>query len=180
MLNLLDYKKIMIIGNNGSGKSYFAKELSKITNMPLFHLDLEFWKPNWEHISENEWIEKQISITSGREWIIDGNHTETMEIRFSQADLIIFLDINRLICLKSVIKRHKKSHEDLPDFLERKFDKEFFNFCKRLWTFTKTRKPVIIQLHNKYSEKDFIIIKTRNKANKLLKQWKENYYGNSK
>ena len=68
MLNLLDYKKIMIIGNNGSGKSYFAKELSKITNMPLFHLDLEFWKPNWEHISENEWIEKQpyhVDVASG-------------------------------------------------------------------------------------------------------------------
>lgn len=27
--------------------------------------------------------------------------------------------------------------------------------------------------HNKYPEKDFIIIKTRKKANKLLKQWKE-------
>jgi len=174
MINIFDYKKIIVIGNNGSGKSYFSKELSKITGLPLFHLDLEFWAPNWQPMPKQEWIRKQISITSGENWIIDGNHTETMEIRFNRADLVIFLDINRFTCLKSVIKRHKKSHDDLPDFLERKFDREFIMFCKRLWSFSKTRKPVILELHKKYLEKDFFIIKSRKTANYLLEQWKDN------
>ena len=36
-------KKIIVIGPGESGKSYFSKELSKILNIPVFHLDNIFW-----------------------------------------------------------------------------------------------------------------------------------------
>ncbi|MDG4981772.1 hypothetical protein OGZ39_08880 [Lactococcus lactis] len=36
--------KIMIIGSSGSGKSTFARELGKITNYPILHLDKVFHK----------------------------------------------------------------------------------------------------------------------------------------
>ena len=36
-------KKVIVIGCPGSGKSTFSKSLHKITNIPLFHLDMIFW-----------------------------------------------------------------------------------------------------------------------------------------
>ena len=39
-------KKIIVIGPGGSGKSYFSKELSKILDIPVYHLDnifIESW-----------------------------------------------------------------------------------------------------------------------------------------
>lgn len=64
VLNILGYSRIIIVGNNGSGKSFLAKELSVITGLPLIHLDVEFWRPNWEQPPKEEWIKKQMELTS--------------------------------------------------------------------------------------------------------------------
>ena len=104
----------MILGNNGSGKSFFAKELAAITGLPLVHLDTEFWLPNWEMPSEDEWLRKMTEFVSKEKWILDGivSLGAAMDLRFKTADLIIFLDMNPLICLAGIIKRNGKKRSD--------------------------------------------------------------------
>lgn len=164
------YKKIILIGSAGSGKSYMSNKLAEITGLPLIHLDNEFWKPNWEKTKRGEWIEKQNQFINAKEWIIDGNYNSTMELRFAAADLVIFLDINRLVCIWGAIKRHGKKRSDLPDYLEEKFDKEFFDFCKLIWNFKNTDKNKILALHEKYTDKKFITIKNRKEVNNYLEE----------
>lgn len=173
-MNIFEYNRIIIVGNNGSGKSFLAKELSAITGLPLVHLDVEFWRPNWEMPSKEQWIKKQLELTSKEKWIIDGNHTDTMELRFKASDIIIFLDINRFVCLFSVLSRNGKKRSDTPKYLEEKIDMAFLHFCKGLWTFSKTRKHAIMNLHKKYSDKPFFVIDSRRKMRKLLNQWRVN------
>lgn len=171
-MNILGYNRIIIVGNNGSGKSFLSRELSVITGLPLVHLDLEFWGPNWTQPSKEEWINKQQELVSKEKWIIEGNHTATMELRFEKAELIIFLDVNRIVCLASVMKRLGKKRSDWPQFLEEKMDKEFFKFCGRLWNFSKTNKRAIMGLHNKYANKEFLVIKGRRNLSNLIFKWK--------
>lgn len=172
-MNIYGYNRIIIVGNNGSGKSFLSKELSAITNLPLVHLDVEFWLPNWEKPGDEEWIEIQKKLISKEKWIIEGNHTSTMELRFRVTDLVIFLDVNRFVCLTSIIRRNGKSRTDMPEYLEEKFDVGFFRLLKETWRFTKTRKRIIMRLHEKFPNKPFIIIDSRRKMNKLLDQWKQ-------
>lgn len=40
-------KRILIIGNAGSGKTTFAKALAEKTHLPLIHLDKLFWCGEW-------------------------------------------------------------------------------------------------------------------------------------
>ncbi|HBM16819.1 MAG TPA: hypothetical protein DD381_10820 [Lentisphaeria bacterium] len=40
-------KKILIIGNCGSGKTTLSKKLSLISNLPVIHLDKHYWNPGW-------------------------------------------------------------------------------------------------------------------------------------
>jgi len=47
-------KRILIIGNAGSGKTTFAKKLAEKTGLPLIHLDRLYWCGNWEHLSRGE------------------------------------------------------------------------------------------------------------------------------
>ena len=170
-LELSDYNRIIIVGNCGSGKSFLSKELSVITHLPLIHLDVEFWRPNWEKTPKDEWIKKQTDFISNEKWIIDGNYNSTMEMRFKSADVVIFLDINRFICLFSVIKRHGTKRSDLPQYLEEKLDFEFFQFCKWIWSFPKIGKHTIMELHQKYPNKPFIIIKNRKEMKNKLVHW---------
>ena len=173
ILNIFEYSRIIIIGNNGSGKSFLAKELSAITGLPIVHLDVEFWRPNWEKPTKEKWIMKQNELMSNKKWIIDGNHTGTMELRFKSADLIIFLDINRLVCLLGVFRRYGKKRSDMPQHLEERFDLEFFKFLRGLWTFNKTRKHTILELQEKYSHKPFFTLRSRAEVNNLLNQLRE-------
>lgn len=172
-MRIFEYNRIIIVGNNGSGKSFLAKELSVITGLPLVHLDIEFWRPNWEKPPKEEWIKKQMELTSKEKWIIDGNHTDTMELRFKATDIIIFLDISRFICLLGVLLRNGKKRSDTPEYLEEKLDKEFLRLCKGLWNFSKTRKLTILDLHKKCPDKPFFVIDSRSKMNRLLKQWRD-------
>ena len=47
-------KRILIIGNAGSGKTTYAKALAEKTQLPLIHLDKLFWCGEWEHLSRDE------------------------------------------------------------------------------------------------------------------------------
>lgn len=167
-MDITKYNRIIIVGNSGSGKSFLSKKLSSITGLPLIHLDVEYWRPNWEKTPKEEWLKKQTDLVSKEKWIIDGNYNSTIELRYKVADLIIFLDINRFICLISAIKRHGNKRTDLPQYLEEKFDLEFLQFCKLIWSFSKTGRKTIVEMHKKYPDKPFLIIKNRRKLQKIL------------
>lgn len=106
------YKRIMLLGNSGSGKSWTAQRLGEKTGYPVIYLDKECWQPGWTYPPQEEWEKKNREYISGREWIIDGNHHETLEMRVEAADLILFFDINRLLCIYSVWKRHGHKRVD--------------------------------------------------------------------
>ena len=167
------YNRIIVVGNSGSGKSFLSKKISAITSLPLVHLDVEYWKPNWEKTPKDEWIKIQNNLVEKEKWIIDGNYNGTMELRFTAADIVIFLDINRFTCLFSAIRRHGKKRSDLPQYLDEKFRFEFLQFCKWIFEFSKTGRRTIIDLHEKYPDKPFIIIKKRREIEKVLSSTKE-------
>ena len=66
-------KQIIIIGCPGSGKTYFAKQLSEILQIELFHMDNIYWKKDKTHISREELVCRADEIMSQLEWILDEN-----------------------------------------------------------------------------------------------------------
>ncbi len=172
-MNIHSYHRIMIVGNNGSGKSHLARELAPITGLPLIHLDTVFWRPGWQMPSPEEWMQQVLQLTAAEKWIMDGNvnHGGTMAVRFQAADLVIFLDVNRLVCLWGVIRRNGKKRTDTLQYREERFDRGFFRLCKGLWAFPKERQPKILALHAQYPERDFLVVKGRRHMAKLLREW---------
>ena len=173
-MDIRDCKKIMIAGSSGSGKSWLAKEIAGLTGYPLYHLDSEFWRPGWVMAPEDEKILRLQEIISGKTWIIDGNYSSTMEMRFAAADLIVLLDISRIICVISVAKRHGKKRSDLPDYLDESsiLGKEFFELIRLIWAYPKKGRERMIKLHEKYPDKVFLRVRGRRKVRQLLKGWK--------
>ena len=162
-------RRIMIIGSPGSGKSTFAKELSKITQLPLIHLDKEFWKDGWIETPRQEWVEKQKQLILGDEWIIDGNYGGTMDIRLEKADTIICFKLSRRVCLlsyyKRVITNIGKVRSDMPEGCHEKFD---FEFMKYIWNFPKASGKTNIDVLEKNKDKQIIIFKSRKESQQFL------------
>lgn len=153
-------KKVIIIGCPGSGKSTFARKLSEKLSLPLFHLDLLFWNSDKTTVSKDVFRERLNNILIKDEWIIDGNYGSTMELRISACDTIFFLDLDADVCLSGIYERKGKQRPDMP-WIETEDDEEFLQFIR---DYNTNSRPKVIELLNKYSNRDIFIFKNRNEA----------------
>lgn len=169
----MQYQKIIVIGCPGSGKSYFSKQIARITNIPLYHLDVLYWKPNWEASPREEFIKIIENIVNSNEWIIDGNYGKTLEKRFKAAELVYFLDLPTDVCLESVKKRIGIKRSDLPSYLEEKEDLEFISFIEN---FPNAGRPLILSLIDKYPNLKVITFKSRDEVNEYLRKITDEAY----
>ena len=107
-------KRILIIGCPGSGKSYFAKRLGEILDLPVVHMDNIYWKKDKTSIPREEFIEKLKPYLEKDEWIIDGNYHHTLELRLKYATDVFFLDIPREECIQGMLSRIDQERDDIP------------------------------------------------------------------
>lgn len=152
-------KRIAIIGCSGSGKSTLARQLGTILNVPVIHLDALFWKPGWVETAGQDWIAIQEKLVKQESWIIDGNYTSTMDIRFVEADTIMFLDYPRWLCLYRALKRWityaGKTRPDIAPGCPEKVD---WPFIQWIWSYRKRSRPLALQKLEKYQADHTIII----------------------
>ena len=161
-------KRIMIIGCGGAGKSTLARELAPALDLPLYHLDVMFWKPGWVESDRPEFFEKQKTLVAQEKWIIEGNYNNSIPIRAERADTIIYLDMPVPVCFMGALKRSfsNKARPDRAEGCEEKFDLKFFWW---IITFRKHTAPRIEKYLEEYKNKNIIILKSRNAVKDFLK-----------
>lgn len=148
-------KKVMIFGIPGSGKSTFALKLSRLLNLPLFHLDKYFFVRGWEERNYPEFLQIQKELVDQDCWVIDGNATRSFEMRFSKADTVIYFRFNRILCLWRIFKRLINKHPHISDRAEGCTETVSFRLIKYLWGFTQRVNQSIKELRLKYPEAKF-------------------------
>lgn len=86
-----DIKRIMIFGIAGSGKSTFSLTLARILDLPVEHLDRYFFIDNWAERDYDEFLKIQSTLVEKERWIIDGNSTRSLEMRYKRSDHVLYL-----------------------------------------------------------------------------------------
>ena len=171
-------KRILIIGNAGSGKTTFAKVLAEKTNLPLIHLDKLFWCGEWEHLSREEFDDVLQKELDKPEWIIDGNFSRTLPHRLEYADTVFYFDLPTITCLWGstvrVIKNYGKTRDDMGGNCPEYFDKQKASLYKAIFSFNRTHRKKYRKLFGEQNNKNVVIFKSRKQANRYLKEL-ENY-----
>ena len=98
------------------------------------------------------------------EWIIDGNYGSTMELRMAVCDTVIFLDYPLEVCLDGIKERRGKPRSDMP-WCETEEDAEFVEFIKN---YNEQQRHTVLDLLEKYGDKNIIIFKSREQADAFL------------
>ena len=158
-------KKVIVIGCPGAGKSTFSRKLWEKTELPLYHLDMIWHRPDKTHITREAFDKALNCILKTDRWIIDGNYSRTLEIRMQVCDTIFFLDLPTEVCLQGVQKRIGIKREDMP-WVEEQMDREFKEF---IMNFTNCERTSIYALLEKYPDKNIVILRSHSEIEQYLK-----------
>jgi adenylate kinase family enzyme len=161
----------MVIGvSPGVGKSTLARELGTKLNIPVYHLDCFYWNPGWQAADERTFRQRQEQLLMNNTWIIEGNYSDTMDLRITHADTIIYIELPRLVAIYRVLKRWRSNlGKDRPDRAEGCDEQMELSFLKFIWTTYKARKKKLEKLLPKLqAEKNIIQLHSQKDISNFL------------
>jgi adenylate kinase family enzyme len=166
----MQYQRISIIGQNGTGKTTLARVLSKQLSLPIVHMDTYIWGPNWKENDRNEAEQKIQNLLILQEgWIAEGYLTYAPEQILQLADLVIYLDYADFRAfwnnIKRWIKHRNRRRPELPEGCEE-------NFKPQSWikVFNKRGvKQLIRDALEKYPPKNIVCVKSPGELKKFIK-----------
>lgn len=97
--------KINVVGTSGSGKSTFARRLAEKLGCPHVELDALFWGPNWSETSDAEFFRRIEEALSGHCWVVDGNYTRAIPVKWRDVDAVVWLDYGFFRTLRQAVLR---------------------------------------------------------------------------
>lgn len=161
-------KKIHIIGSVGSGKTTFARRLSKKMSIACYELDNVVWKRRENedvHDVKRSPLERDeyfAGILNTDAWIVEGVHSYDWVFQgIKNADVVIFLDTNHSVRIYRIIRRFslqklgREKANYIPTF------KIFWRMFKWNGLFEKEKSEILEKI-NTYN--DNLIILSDNKA----------------
>ncbi|KUM99371.1 topology modulation protein [Streptomyces yokosukanensis] len=98
-------KKVAIVGCGGSGKSYLARELGRILDAPVTHLDAAFYDDAWNALPMEKFAALQRDLVAQPKWVIDGNYNSTLQIRLEACDTVVLMDVSTVAALYGIFSR---------------------------------------------------------------------------
>ena len=164
-------KRVLIIGCPGSGKSTFARELHRITLLPLYHLDMMYWNADRTTVPKELFLDRLARALDMNVWIIDGNYSSTMEHRMQMADTVFFLDLPTDVSLAGIEARKGTPRPDMPWVENSESDEDFLTFIK---DYNSASRPRVLELLERYAHLEVVVFRSHAEIDAYLCTLEEN------
>lgn len=136
--------RIAVIGCSGGGKSTLTRKLAERTGLPIVHLDVVFWRPGWVESDDASFRERLSAALAGGRWITDGNFMRMGDLHIAGAQLIVWVDQPRPVCLRRALIRalreYGRKRVDMAEGCEERID---LDFLKYIWTWNRKVRPKV-------------------------------------
>ncbi|WP_404292356.1 AAA family ATPase [Microvirga sp. RSM25] len=140
-------QRILVIGTPGAGKSTLASRLAGRLNLPLIHLDREYFGPGWTMPSKEQWRERVKALAARPAWVMDGNYASTFDLRVPRATAVIWLDLPRWQCSLSVLWRVARNYgQPRPDLGTAGPERFDWSFMRWIWSYPQKMRPKTIRM----------------------------------
>lgn len=143
-------RRVMVIGQPGSGKSTFARALGEVTGLPVHHMDHIHWMSGWRERPRGEKLRMVREIEASDAWVLEGGLSATYDERAARADTIVHLDAPvgrrlRRVVLRS-IRYWGRARPDLPDGCPERFGWHQIEFYRFIWRTRRSSRERMIDV----------------------------------
>ncbi|MBT3404921.1 hypothetical protein HN832_01660 [archaeon] len=167
-----NYKKILILGSTGSGKTTLADKISKIKNIPHLGIDWIVYKKPWTIKHSNIIINREVKkATKKKKWVMEGGYSESwMNFPVKESDLVIILKLKWFVLFNRILKRYIKK---VFNWKTKEKDTFFsmINLIKISNSYNKQRFLIHQEMINHFNKK-FIILTNNQEIDNFLKELK--------
>ncbi|MET7784100.1 topology modulation protein [Streptomyces mirabilis] len=162
--------KVAIVGCGGSGKSYLARELGKILDAPVTHLDAAFYDDDWNALPMDKFAELQRELVAKPRWVIDGNYNSTLQIRLESCDTVVLMDVSTISALYGIFSRqlrHGAGHKG-----NGVHNRIHWGVIKYVATYRRRMRPRVVAKIDEFasSRSDVVLLANRRQTRRWLQQ----------
>ena len=164
----MGFKKILITGEAGRGKTTLAKELSKKLNIKHIETDNFYWKRRFDIPRNKEESIKLLKkeILKHKNWIVEGTTRHLISQTISKADLIIYMNHKTLLNQYIILTKRYKERKGKETFLN--YLGQLKHTFRRRYNIGTAKKTPFKELLKDYKNKTITITSFKQK-NKFLK-----------
>jgi adenylate kinase family enzyme len=160
-------QRVTIFGLPGSGKSTLAVRMASKLQLPVYHLDKYFFVGGWVERDRDEFLAIQEGLVSQPAWVIDGNARHSLEMRYARSDLVIYMQLNRLLCLWRLLWRAIRPDTEIEDLPSGCSKGVRWRLIRYMWTFDSWMQTHLTQLQAKYPQVRLLVLKNRGQVAEL-------------
>jgi adenylate kinase family enzyme len=161
--------RLNIVGTSGSGKSTAGKLIAKKLGYPYVELDEIQWKPNWTESTKEELFANLERSLGGESWVLDGNYSKTIPIKWQRVQWVVWLDFPYWLTLYQVVSRtirRSVTKEALWAGNRESLRKAFFSRDSIIWwcltNLSKNRRQYLAAMSDaRYRHIRFVRIRSR-------------------
>lgn len=137
-------RRVVILGNSGSGKSRLARQLGRALDLPVVHLDPLYYGPDWTHGEPATFRRRLGKALAGDAWIVDGSFLSLVgDITLPRAQLVIWLEQPRWLALTRALRRCVGPAADRPDLPAGRRDTPSREMLAEIWRYDHCDRPEI-------------------------------------
>lgn len=154
--------RIRIIGGPGSGKSTLGRALAARLDLPVIHMDAEFWQPGWRPPAPEAWRRRIAALAAEPAWIMEGDYSRVHDLTMPPAEAVVWLDLPRRLYLSRALMRlvryWGRQRPDMAPGCPERFDWEFLRHW--VWTYPKRRAATVAAIDRLRSTKRIVVLRS--------------------
>lgn len=156
--------KVHIIGCSGTGKSFFAGQLSRCYHLPHYDLDDLFWDNSANQYGARNSAERRAEqlkeILKQDDWVIEGVYYAWLQDSFKAADIIFILDLPKRIFQFRLIRRFVRRKLGIEKGKKETLN-SFIALLKWADQYERQNLPKIYSILEKHKQKVIVIHKSK-------------------
>ena len=162
-------ERVAIVGCGGSGKSYVARQLGRLLDLPVVHMDAVYFDDQWNPLPMERFEAVQRELVAAPRCVMDGNYNSTVQVRLEAADTVVFMDLPTRVCLWGILSRqlrHGRGQNDQSGV----YNRITLDVLRYVLGYRRKMRPrVLAKIHRHASGARLIMLTSRRQTRRFLR-----------